>query len=196
MIEVYNLKYGNKKESIGFSIKQTAGGEVVDFVTKYYTKKSRLSRDYILAAVSFSRRNMEDILTYFGGSRREFLNALGRHSQDTAVLDDVFGSTKGCEVNINLPNEAIESQGNLPFKRKRSDYEKRDVNVFVDDKDYSRMFDGFDYYGEDAVFKTLRVVENALNKTAIADGKLNPNVFSMNLNDELTDLIKNFEFEA
>ena len=196
MIEVYDLKYGNKRESVGFSIKQAKSGEVIDFITKYYVKKSRLSRDYVLTGISFSRRNMEDALAYFGGSRFEFLNALGRHCQDTAVLEDVFGSTVGCEVNITLPIEAVESQGILSFKRKRDNYTKKDVNVFVDNADYSHMFDGFDYYGEDTVLKTHQVIESAMNKTAINNGKLDLNDFSVNINDELQNLIDNFEFEA
>lgn len=195
MVEIYRMGGKDHQEAVGYSIKKTEFGEVVDYITKRYDDNTKLIRGLVLTGVELSRRPMKDVLEYLGYTREEFIQALGRHYNDTAVLDDVFGSTKGCEVSISLPERIVKPKRFSLFNKSNS-FAESDVHVLVDGVDFSRVFDGFDYYEENTADETLRVVEKVLDKTEIIGEKININAFENNLMQEMTDIVNNFDFEA
>ena len=195
MNEIYRVKFGTKEQVVGYEIKQTTEGEVFDFITETYNKKTKLSKDYVLSDIVVSRRAMPDVLSYIGATKEEFIDLLNRHKDDVAVLEDVFFSTNGCEISISLPSRISKKEWS-DFDRKFYDDSRNDVNVFISGIDYSNMFDGFEYHDEKTVNETFKIIDKALDSVNLNGGVFDQNKLHCNICDELTDFINNFDFNC
>lgn len=156
MVEIERKKTNNCDIVSGYEIKNSNNGEIIDFVQKVYTDKNQWNKKNVFSAAIVYRRNLRDVLDYFGVTKDAFENAMRSESVDIMAIFDMIDSTIGNEYHIELPKKFVEGvKGDFdPY----DDSNNETLTVVINRNDYSSLFDDFDIFDEEAAQKAYDVL--------------------------------------
>ncbi len=158
MVEIFTDNAGEYKIVYGYRIFKLEDEDIFDYVRLVYSDNNKWRKSNVLTDAFIDRVKLKDVLNYLDVSRSVLEGALQEEFSNSMAIDDAIESVENrAFIKISLPTSVVAYSRNGVEGIRGYKNSFLPLIVMVNGTDYSRWFQDFSDYKENAAIEAYEV---------------------------------------